>query len=156
MPQVEVAASRGFLVVGSSLYKVPHGEFFNAIQDRAFARLRICSVTAWANKEIEELPFFKRRDPTDYLKLTVYLDNAVAGALNVVTHFHYLAQKVHMEAAQRQVRLFIRRRSKARTLAFCMAMHPRIGEASTVRPLMPPDALRYLLVEHGILCYVGQ
>lgn len=153
--QVEVAPSRGFLVVGLGIYKVLHGEFFDALQDKNFARLRIMCVTAWANKDIEALPFFKRRNPSDYLKLTIYLYGAVGGALNIDTHFNYLARKVQMEAAQRRVRLFIQRRSKARALAFCMATHPRLGEKSAVRCLMPPDALRYLLVEHGVLVYIG-
>ena len=153
--QVEVAPSRGFLVVGSGVYKVLHDEFFDALQDKNFARLRIMCVTAWANKDIEALPFFKRRNPSDYLKLTIYLYGAVGGALNIDTHFHYVARRVQMETAQRQARLFISRRSKARTLAFCMGMHPRLGQDSPFRSLMAPDALRYMLVGHGVLGYIG-
>ena len=155
MQRLEVAPSRGFMVVGLGIYKVLHDEFFDALQDKNFARLRILCVSAWANKDVEAMPFFKRKNPSDYLKLTVYLYGAVSGALNIDTHFNYLARKVQMEAAQRQARLFIRRRSKARALAFCMAMHPRLGEESTLRSLIPPDALRYLLVEHGVLGYIG-
>ena len=152
---IEIMSTRGIILVGPGIYKVMHDEFFGAIRSKAFRTLSILRVTGWATEDIEKTAYFRKRNPTDYLKLTVYLSNTTAQNTTIDTHFSYLGRRVQMEAAQRWVRLYIRRRSKKRTLAVCMAMHPRLGENSALRHCTPPDVLRSILVAHGVLKYVG-
>jgi hypothetical protein len=153
--QIEIISARGIIVVGLGIYKVLHDEFFGAIRSKAFRSLSILRVAGWANAEIEKLDYFKKRNPMDYLKLTVYLSNTTARNAVIDTHFSYLGRRVQMELAQRWARVYISRRSKARALAVCMAMHPRLGENSILRPWLAPDVMRSMLVTHGLLKFIG-
>jgi hypothetical protein len=152
---IEVSPDRGIMVVGPAIYKVIHDEFFGALKSKAFRGMRILGVTGWANPETEKLEYFRKKNPTDYLRLTVYLSHIIPGRPSIDTHFNYLARKVQMELAQRWARVFIARRSKRMALAFCMGMHPRLGEHSLIRTLMPRDLLHTLFSGQGILKFVG-
>lgn len=151
---IELVPNRRIIVAGDGIYKVLHDEFFGALKSRAFRHLRILRVSAWANPEIEQTAYFRKRNPSDYLKLTVYMSSVVNGAMHIDTRFNYLARRVQMELAQRWARVFIRRRSKQRAVAFCMAMHPRLGQDSVVCRFMPADVMRCLLTQTGVLKYI--
>ncbi len=150
---IEIVPERGIMVVGAGIYKIMHDEFFGALRSKEFTGLRLFQVTGWGD-DVEQIPFFKKRTSSDYLKLTVYLSNVISRDERINTHFSYLARRVQMELSQRWVRLLISRKSKSRTLAFCMAMHPRLGENSSARH-MPPDAMRHVHVTQGLLKYIG-
>jgi hypothetical protein len=149
---IEVIPNRSLMVTARAIYKVPHDEFFRALQSKAFRGLRVLQCVDW-EADGGNHPFYKRRNPADYLKLTVYLSNVLSANAAIDTQFSYLARKVHMERAQRRARVVIAHRSKPRTLAFCMATHPRLGQGSLVQ--MPHDVLRAMHVAHGLIRYIG-
>ena len=147
----EAVPSRGIMRVGEELFKVFHDQFFKALKSKFFVNLDVLRVEGWINKETEELPFFKRKNPRDFIKLTVHMMTKSQGMPAIITRFSYLARRVQLEAAQRWARLYIRRRSKKRALAFCMGMHTRLGADSPVRCFMHPDVVRCMLSGNGIL-----
>jgi hypothetical protein len=151
---IEVVPARKIMVTKGGVYKIMHDEFFGALLSKAFRGLRVLRCVEW-EEDVEQLPFFKRRNAADYLKLTVYLSNVISENVTVDTHFSYLARRVQMERTQQWVRLVITRQSKKRTLAFCMATHPRLGKDSIVQLMMPPDVLRTMHMAHGLLKYIS-